>query len=195
MLEPPVGQRVPEALAKAHVEAARGASLALETFWASGPAVVVRLRHYGCVGCSEQVTELAPRLDEVASLGTRIVLIGNGTPAQRDAFVARHALADAVVDVVTDPPLATYRGAGLVRSAWATVGPLALWETGRAMAAGHPHRPPEGDRTQQGGSMIVDARGDVAFFRRNRSIGDHAPTSDLIEVVLRLAIVRQPLVV
>jgi hypothetical protein len=65
----------------------------------------------------------------------------------------------------------------------------------RAMAAGHPHRPPEGDRTQQGGSMIVDARGDVAFFRRSHSLGDHAPTSDLVEIVMRLAIRRQPLVV
>jgi hypothetical protein len=58
----------------------------------------------------------------------------------------------------------------------------------RAMVAGYPHRHVEGDRTQQGGAILVDARGVVRFTHRNRAIGDHAPASDLVEAALRLAI-------
>jgi peroxiredoxin len=195
MTGPRVGESVPVGLADARVIDRRGASVPLGAFWASSPCVVVWLRHYGCVGCSEQMTELSPRLDELASASARTVLIGNGTPEQRDDFVLRQALAEAPVDVVTDPELGTYRAAGLVRSAWATVGPRALWDTARALAAGHPHRRPEGDRTQQGGSMVVDARDTVVFFKQNRTVGDHASTCDLVDAVLRVAIARQRLVV
>jgi peroxiredoxin len=150
--------------------------------------LLVLLRHFGCVGCAEQVTELAPRLDELARAGVRVVLVGNGTPAQLATFLERHALAHALVDVVTDPSLGVYRALGLVRSRWATVGPRALYETARAMGAGHPHQSAEGDPTQQGGSILVDAGGMVRFSWRNRSIGDHASSSDLVEAALKLAI-------
>jgi hypothetical protein len=56
------------------------------------------------------------------------------------------------------------------------------------MTAGHPHRPVEGDRTQQGGVLLVDGRGIVRFFHSNRSLGDHADTSDLVEAALKLRI-------
>jgi peroxiredoxin len=195
MTGPRVGETVPVGLAEARVIDQRGVSVPLGTFWVSAPCVVVWLRHYGCVGCSEQMTELSPRLDELANADARTVLIGNGTPEQRDDFVARQALADAAVDVVTDPELGTYSAAGLVRSAWATVGPRALWDTARALAAGHPHLSPQGDSTQQGGSMVVDGRGAVVFFKRNRAVGDHASTCSLVDAVLRIAIARHKLVV
>jgi hypothetical protein len=124
-----------------------------------------------------------------------VVLVGNGTRAERDGFVARYALADAAVDVVSDPLLATYRAAGLARSTWATFGPRSVRDAARALAAGHLPRRREGDRTQQGGSMVVDARGVVTFFKKNRSIGDYAPASDLVEAVLCVTIARQALVV
>lgn len=188
MPTPRVGAPVDRNIADTRVLAASGASVPLGTFWAKGPCLLVLLRHFGCVGCAEQMTELSPRLGDLAHVGVRTVLVGNGTPDQLAAFVERHALQGAPVEVVTDPPLALYAALELRRSAWATIGPRALVEIARAMTAGHPHRPVEGDRTQQGGVLLVDGRGVVRFFHRNRSLGDHADTSDLVETALRLRI-------
>jgi peroxiredoxin len=185
---PRAGEPVPREVAEARVLDADGEPVPLGSFWESGPCLVVLLRHFGCVGCAEQVTELAPRLPELARAGVRTVLVGNGSPDQLAAFVERHALSGAPVEVTTDPSLAVYSAIGLYRSAWATIGPRALVEFARALAAGHPHRPTEGDYTQQGGVLLVDRRGTVRFFHRNRSLGDHSPTGDLVEAALKLRI-------
>jgi peroxiredoxin len=185
---PKLGEVIARALADAVVNDARGAEVKLSSFWADGPCLLVLLRHFGCSGCAEQVTELAPRLDELARAGVRVVLVGNGTPEQLAAFVERQALGGAEVDLVTDPSLGAYQALGLVRSAWSTMGPRALYDLARTMGAGYPHRHVEGDRTQQGGAVLVDAGGIVRFFHRNRTIADHASASDLVEAALRLAV-------
>jgi peroxiredoxin len=179
---------MPRAIADAVVTDVRGAEVRLSSLWSTGPCLLVFLRHFGCVGCAVQVTELAPRLHELTRAGVRVVLVGNGTTEQLAAFIDRHALRGAAIEIVTDRSLRAYRALGLVRSEWATMGPRALYELARAMGAGYPHRPIEGDRTQQGGAALVDARGVVRFIHRNRSICDHAAASDLVEAALRLAI-------
>lgn len=185
---PRVGAPVDRSIADTRVLDAAGALVAVGSFWAKGPCLLVLLRHFGCVGCAEQMTELAPRLEDLAHAGVRTVLVGNGTPEQLAEFVERHALRGAPVEAVTDPSLGLYAALELRRSAWATIGPRAIVEIARAMTAGIPHRPVEGDSTQQGGVLLVDGRGIVRFFHRNRSLGDHADTSDLVEVALRLRI-------
>jgi peroxiredoxin len=179
---------VPREAADVGVVGADGGPVRLRSFWSASPCVLVFLRHFGCVGCAEQVTELIPRLDELARAGVRTVLVGNGSPEQRAEFVARHALDKAPAEVVTDPTLTAYRALSLVRSSWATFGPRAIVETARAMGRGFPHRPAAGDGTQQGGVLVIDPTGLLRLYRRSRSIGDHAPASDLVEAALRLAI-------
>ena len=188
MSELRVGEPVPRALAETSVIDAGGARVRLDSLWDRRACIILFLRHFGCVGCAEQVTELAPRLGEIARAGVRTVLVGNGTPVQMAAFRERHALVDAQVELVTDPALDAYRAAGLQKSIWATIGPRAIAEHLRAWAAGQPHRPVEGDPTQQGGAMLVDDRGVVRLARRNRSIGDHVAASDLVEAALGLAV-------
>ena len=185
-----VGDRVPPALADAQVLDATGAPRRLGGFWADRACLILLLRHFGCVGCAEQVTELAPRLDELARAGLRTVLVGNGSPEQLAAFVERHALAGLPVETVTDPTLSVHALLDLRRSAWATLGPGALVGFARAVAAGHPHRGTEGDGMQQGGALIVDERGIVRLQHRNRSLGDHLPASDLVQTALELEIER-----
>ena len=40
-----------------------------------GPTLVIFLRHWGCVECSLLLTALGPRLEEIASLGVRVVMV------------------------------------------------------------------------------------------------------------------------
>jgi peroxiredoxin len=183
-----VGSPIPQPVADAHVFDARGSDVVLGTFWSTKPCLLVLLRHFGCIGCSEQVTELAPRLDEIARAGVRTVLVGNGSPEQLAAFIERNALQGAACDAVTDPSLVVYASLGLRRSVWATFGPRALVDAARALAAGHANRRVEGDATQQGGVVLVDRAGTVRFLHENQSLGDHARASDVVEAVLRLEI-------
>jgi peroxiredoxin len=189
---PRVSTPVPRAIADACVMLASGERVRLGSFWEDGkPAVILWLRHFGCVGCAQEVTELSPRLDELDRAGARVVLVGNGNREQLEGFTQRHGLADAHVVTATDPSLETYRAAGLMRSAWATFGPRSILDLARAMTAGHMHRGVEGDETQQGGALVVDARGVVRLLHDNHSIGDYVSASDVVEAVLRIEIETQ----
>jgi hypothetical protein len=148
------------------------------------------LRHFGCTGCSEHVTELSPRLLELSSLGVRTVFVGNGAPHFIEGFVARHGLADKGAEVVTDPTLNAFRAAGLTRSAWATFGPRAVADLVRGLTQGLAWAGTQGDNLQQGGSLVVDAQGLTAFYHRSESLGGHARATDLVEVAMRLAAAR-----
>jgi peroxiredoxin len=182
------GEPVPRAIADAVVIDATGARVPLDAFWKDRACVVLLLRHFGCIGCAQQVTELSPRLDEIDRAGVHVVLVGNGTPDQMAAFRERHALADKKVDLVTDPDLNAYRALQLERSIWSTIGPRSMLEHLRLWGTGLRGHRVAGDVTQQGGAILVDGAGIVRLTRRSHSIGDHVTASDLVDTALRLAI-------
>jgi len=177
-------EQVPEALARAVVLDATGASRALGATWAEADAIVIFVRHFGCAGCFEHLAELRPRLAELAVLGVRVVVVGNGTPDQLAAFVAAEQLAGYAVEAVTDPTLAAYRAAGLERSRLGTVGPRALASLGRLALHGHRSGRTCGDPWQQGGTLFIRRGGDLAFVHRSRRIGDHAAIAEVVELAL-----------
>jgi peroxiredoxin len=181
-----VGHSVPAALADARVLDRTNHARRLGDSWKEGACVISFLRHFGCTGCSEHVEELSPRLLELSALGVRAVFVGNGEPHFIDGFADRHALDDKRVEIFTDPTLATFRAAGLLRSAWATFGPRGLADQLRGLSHGLGWGGMKGDQLQQGGSLVVDARGVVAFHHRSESLGGHARAADLVEVAMRL---------
>jgi hypothetical protein len=180
-------------LADAVVLDRAGAGRPLGSYWEKQACVVVMLRHFGCIGCDVTVTELAPRLVELHAAGARTLLVGNGPPGAIDGFVERQGLGDKPVDVLTDPTLAAFRAAGLVRSAWATFGPRAIVDYVRALAHGFSPRRTEGDYFQQGGALVVDAGGRVVLHHVATHLGDHADGSDLVDAALGLALRRAPM--
>lgn len=187
-----VGDPVPEALTSGTVLDRERHEITLASFWAHGPALLVFLRHFGCLCLSAQMSALVPRLFELQRLGLRNVFIGNGAPHFIDGFIERFALTDKQVEIVTDPSLATFRAAGLLRSWWATYGPKGIWDTIRAFGDGHVNRLGEGDAVQQGGSMLIDAQGQVAWYYRDLSRGGHAAGADIVEAAMRLTLKRAP---
>ena len=50
----------------------------------------------------------------------------------------------------------------------------------------------DGDALQQGGALVVDARGIVAMVHRSEFIADNADPSDLVEAALKLVLVGSP---
>jgi peroxiredoxin len=187
------GRTAPASLADAVVLDRAGHGRRLGSFWEKQPCVVVMLRHFGCIGCDVTVSELAPRLAELHAAGARTVLVGNGEPAAIDGFVERHGLADRPVDVLTDPTLAAFHAAGLVRSAWATFGPRAVVDYVRAMGAGFVPRKTAGDLLQQGGALVVAAGGRIVLHHVATHLADHTDASDLVDAALSLALRASPL--
>lgn len=180
-----VGQPVPEELARARVLDEKGLERVLGTCWAERDAAIVFVRHFGCAGCSEHVAELRPRIEELAALGTAVVVISNGTAGQLAAWSEAQRLGEHAIELFTDPTLAAYRAAGLVRSLAGAMGPRAVANLVRLFAQGHVNGKNRGDRAQQGGTLYVRrGGGEVALFHRSARVGDHVAVAELVEQAL-----------
>jgi len=179
-----IGQKVPEALGDTAVLGPTGERRPLGDAWRDADAIVIFVRHFACGACSEHLAELRPRLAELALLGVRVVVVGNGTAAQLADFIAGQQLAGYAVDAVTDPDLAAYRAAGLERSRLATLGPRALANLGRLALQGHRSGRACGDLWQQGGTLYIRRGGELAFVHRSQRIGDHAAVAEVVQIAL-----------
>lgn len=182
-----------ERLAPLLAQRADGSTVALGELWREGPAALIFLRHFGCVGCAVQVDALRVRLGELVRLGVRVGLIGHGTPAGLRGLAGRERL-DPGVELLTDPTGASHREAGLRRSWAGSWGPGAL--VGFALAVGRGYRQPgglllghpdEGEREQQGGALVVARGGPVLYAYASERLGDLPDLSDVVEVCLRLS--------
>src|SRR5262245_10244929 len=98
-----IGEPAPAALTDAVVLPRDAREVAMGSFWADRPCLLIFLRQFGCVACSVEVSDISPRLVELARAGLRTVLVGNGPPDSIAAFARRSALDDKRVEIVTDP--------------------------------------------------------------------------------------------
>ena len=149
--------------------------------------LVVFLRHFGCIGCSMNLTELGPRFTELDRLGIQTVLIGNGSAQFLEPFIAHFNLDKAPVRVATDTSegLESYAAAGMIRSFWRTVGPRSALDFARGLANGHTNRI-KGDWWQMGGAIFIDVDARVRLVHRAISLGGHTSSVALVDEALRL---------
>lgn len=182
-----VGAKVPTALADAQVLDRRGVASPLGQRWHDRPALLVFLRHFGCIGCAEQVGVIAPRVPELVRLGIAVVFVGNGAAQFIDGFVERNALAGQPIEIVTDPSCTTFDALGLENGKRALLSPRAVANAVRARIAGYRQTGIEGAGFQQGGIALVDQDGTLRYLHRDRTLGDHAPTADVVDAALALA--------
>lgn len=168
-----------------------GEQAPLRSFFEPDPALALFLRHYGCVGCLQQVEDLTPRVLELAQQGVRVVYVGSGTPEQTRSFVERHGLGDKPVVMLTDPGLRSYAGADMGRSLWSTLEPRSLAAQLRSIGAGFTPGQTEGDGRQQGGAVLLDDEQRVVWIHRARFTGDNVDGSDLMQAVLKTTVARR----
>lgn len=157
----------------------------MREFWVERGSFFVFLRHFACPGCSEQLALLSPYLPELKRDHTRVVLVATSTPSRIPSFAKRMHLESGLVEVVTDPTLATHKAAGLVRSAASLANMKTLAEAVRLYAQGHftDRDPNDGDVFQQGGALLVDRDGNVLFRHANRYMTDHVAMEQVCEVL------------
>jgi hypothetical protein len=165
------------ALGAATVLDATGASVRLAGEWADHPAVVVWLRHFGCVFCREQVAEVRAARGDIDALGGGIVFVGNGT-ARAAAWFQKRFAPDSTV--LTDPDLVSYRAIGARSGLVSTLGPSA-WGAGiRAFRSGARQTTAKGHAYQQGGLVVMAPRNKVLYHHISRAAGDHAAIADVL---------------
>jgi hypothetical protein len=165
------------ALAAATVLAPDGTSVRLADQWAEHPAVIVWLRHFGCVFCREQVAEIRGARPDIEALGAGIAFVGNGSALAATSF-QRHFAADSTV--LTDPDLVSYRAIGARSGLLSTLGPRA-WGAGiRAFRTGARQSITRGHPYQQGGLVIVGPGNVVMYQHISETAGDHAPLSAVL---------------
>ncbi len=154
-----------------------GAAVQLAGEWADHPAVIVWLRHFGCVFCREQVAEIRANRVDIEALGGGIAFVGNGTPRAAAWFQERFA-ADSTV--LTDPDLASYHAIGARSGLLSTLGPGA-WGAGlRAFRTGARQSTTKGHAYQQGGLVVMAPGNRVVYQHVSRAAGDHPPVSDVL---------------
>ena len=132
---------------------------------------------------------MTARLSEIENLGVSVVLVGSGPPAALAAFVSAMNLERRRVTVVTDPPLASYRAAGLRRPR--VHGWRAVVETLRALGEGYRQRRRAGDAMQLGGAFFIDGSGRVLYHHHSQSPGDLADPNDIVQAALALLVERR----
>lgn len=154
------------------------------------PTLLFLLRHFGCIGCSEHMAELTPRLPELSDLGIQVVLVGNGASHFLSGFKSRFALNHHHLTVVTDPSLQLYQLLQLRHSFWGVMGLRGIRDMLRAASHGHLQTSVQGSNHQQGGTLFMDEDGIIQFYHRNFSIGDHAPATAWMQAVLKWKVHR-----
>lgn len=119
--------------------------------------------------------------------GARVVLIGNGTPAQAAEFRREMALG---LPLFVDPDRRSHSLLGLRRGILSTFGPSLLPRILRARRRGFRQTATAGDPWQQGGVLIVapdrsapPGPGRVLWSRPSRGPGEGASVDEILQHV------------
>lgn len=173
-------EQVSEATAALEVLSPAGEAVPLGSLWASKPALLVLVRHYGCQFCRAQLADLRPVWREIEAAGVQPVVIGNGTPLMAEAFVEETGLE---VPLYTNPGREVYAALGAKRpGTLALIRPRLYWNGLRAVLRGHLPRRKQGDAAQLGGVFLVRPDGSMPYAYRSDLAGDHPGREELIRV-------------
>ena len=153
-----------------------GRRVRLGQLWADRIAVLVFVRHFGCVLCRQQIGDITPLFDRVKAMGADLIVVGQGSVEEARTFRDRREAEDSSADG-SNPPvvqhawhaawahIADHRCESGARVHGLALGLPSIARRGRSASAGRRC----GDRTgrrgtlpvhQPGGGRPSDARAD-----------------------------------
>lgn len=161
-----------------------GRSVRLGDVWRDGTAVLVFVRHFGCIFCRQQVADITPYLDRIRASGAEVFLVGNGTVDEARAFNDEQPLG---MRVLTDPTRHAFCAAGMRRGPRTVMRPSVILKGIRAFLAGFRQTAVAGDPLQQGGIVVVGRDGRERFRYVGDYAGDHAAPAAVLRACERAA--------
>ena len=164
-------------LARLTVLDADGRSIEVGSLWAKHTAILVFLRHFGCIHCRDHVVQLEQELAQFRAKGAELYVIGNGSPSFIEGLRAQTGWTG---PVYTDPSLAVYKAAQLKRGVLRTLDPRGYGKALRAMAGGQRQGRTQGDQWQQGGVLVVAPDGGVLYQQASERAGDNATGAQIL---------------
>ncbi len=143
------------------------------------PALVVLLRHSGCLFCREALADLQVRRRQIEGEQAQLVLVHMGTEAEDARLFARYGLAD--IPRISDPERSLYRAFGLGRAAvFDLFGPHMWWRAFHALlAGGHRVGKLSGDVLQLPGAFLV-FHGEIVRGFRHQYVADRPDYLSLV---------------
>lgn len=159
-----------------------GRPVELASLWQDQGAVLVWLRHFGCLFCREQVAEMLPHLERIHAAGAELVFISTGAPQFARAFREDHHI---TAPILVDPERRSYQALGFARGLGASLDPRTALSAARAIKAGFRQGRTQGDVAQQGGVLVVDKGGGIRYAHRSAHAGDHPPVEAILAALPR----------
>jgi len=161
--------------------------LTLASLWKEGPAVLIFLRHLGCMFCREHVVQLQQARHTFEKFNTKVALITIGNPDDTAHFCADHA-PGAFFYCLCDFDKRAYQAFGLARTNVKDLflSPHIYARGFQAALHGHFIRIPKEDPFQLPGVFIVDTTGVIRYAHRHKDAADNPPNSELFAVLEKL---------
>lgn len=185
-----------EAAARARIRDCRGHERELRDLWQTRPIVIAFVRHFACLHCRHQVTQLRREIANIHRLGAELVIVSNGSEQFAAAFREDLGLE---TPLFVDPTRASYRALGMKRGVIRTLGAWRTWvNLGRAFIEGVRQRRTrvilgwwnrsvttlipgtQGDAWQLGGVLVVLPDGRVPYRYLSNIAGDHPPPTEVV---------------
>ena len=160
-----------------------GLTHSLDETWSKGPAIVVFLRHFGCLFCREQSAEFREHEAALARDGISVTYVSTGSVRAAQSFKRKMRLTGAVW---VDPERELYQAFGFRRSVWALLRPTTWWNGLRALIRGFRQGATRGDPWQNGGVLVARPDGTIAFLFKSKGPGDKPQTDKVISVARKL---------
>lgn len=164
-------------LAKLRVQDAGGADVEVGSLWRDRAAVIVFVRHFGCIHCRSHIVDIQKDLAAIRARNAEVYVIGSGTPNFIEGFREETKWDGAIY---SDPSLATYRAAELKRGVASTLDPRSLGKALSAFRSGSRQGRTQGDQWQQGGVLVVKPDGKIVWQHASNRPGDNATNAQIL---------------
>lgn len=155
-----------------------GAAVTVGTLWRERTAVLVFVRHFGCIYCRDHVTDLHRDGDQFRAANADLHVIGNGSPSFIEGFREQTEFTGSIY---TDPSLDVYKAAELKRGVFATFHPRGFGKAIRAFAGGgRQSLTVQGDQWQQGGVLVIAPSGEIVWHYVSGRGGDDPSVRQIV---------------
>lgn len=161
---------------------AQGQKMKIGQLWQSQTAVIIFLRHFGCIACRGHALQVWAERSKFESAGAKIVFIGNGQHTYIEKFQDELNLKGALI--LTDPSLMSFRAAGFRHGFFALFQPRSAFNFAKLAANGLSNQvatSEKGTNWQLGGIVVMKPDGKVAYHFVSEALGDYPPANDYAE--------------